>query len=67
MAGVGAGILGLSGLLGFLFYAIFSVALLWVCLLSQMKFQAKIYLTKSSDLWQEGMFQGLTTFVLIWT
>lgn len=66
-AGVGAGILGLSGLQGFLFYAVFAVGLLWLSLLYQMGFQAKNYLAKSSDLLQEGMFQGVTTFVLIWT
>ena len=53
--GIGAGILGLSGLSGFLFYFVFSILLLSLLLLARIKFDVRSHLITYSVLWKEGL------------
>eukprot|EP00004_Rigifila_ramosa_P012013 TRINITY_DN2580_c0_g1_i1.p1 TRINITY_DN2580_c0_g1~~TRINITY_DN2580_c0_g1_i1.p1 ORF type:complete len:108 (-),score=27.58 TRINITY_DN2580_c0_g1_i1:26-349(-) len=61
-----AGIFGFTGLAGFACF-FFS----WVCVsgwfLVGMQNKPKVYMRRPSELWTEGLFQALLTFVLIWT
>ncbi|CAG8734214.1 13694_t:CDS:1, partial [Acaulospora morrowiae] len=67
ITGSAAGILGLTGYYGFIFYGITSVFtsfLIWA-----VKTQAKpsLYFRTGSDVWTEGVFGGLFSYVLFWT
>ncbi|RHZ44770.1 hypothetical protein Glove_709g13 [Diversispora epigaea] len=67
ITGSAAGILGLTGYYGFIFYGItslFTSFLIWSA-----KAQAKpgLYFRNGLDVWTEGVFGGLFSYVLFWT
>ncbi|KAF0517041.1 transmembrane protein 93-like protein [Gigaspora margarita] len=67
ITGSAAGILGLTGYFGFIFYgttALFTSFLIWA-----LKTQVKpgIYFRNRTDVWIEGVFGGLFSYVLFWT
>ncbi|CAG8676256.1 559_t:CDS:1 [Cetraspora pellucida] len=67
ITGSAAGILGLTGYFGFIFYgitALFTSFLIWT-----LKTQTKpgIYFRSRTDVWTEGVFGGLFSYVLFWT
>ena len=66
VSGISAGILGLSGLLGFFFYLACSLVYS-LALFQKMGFQTSEYLMEPSYLWKGGLSQGISTFVLTWT
>ena len=63
ITGVGAGILGLSGYMGFLFYFLFS-AVVTLVLLIKVNFTPKIYLVETTPIWKEGLFSSLSVCFL---
>eukprot|EP01130_Rhizamoeba_saxonica_P006482 TRINITY_DN2579_c0_g1_i1.p1 TRINITY_DN2579_c0_g1~~TRINITY_DN2579_c0_g1_i1.p1 ORF type:complete len:118 (-),score=12.76 TRINITY_DN2579_c0_g1_i1:38-391(-) len=66
IGGIGAGILGLTGWTGFLFY--FVLALI-VSLLVAAKgnFQLELYFVDTSAIFSHGLFYGVLTFIMFWT
>lgn len=66
LSGCTAGILGLTGLYGFIFYFITAMALS-VTLLLKAGRSWKKYFTSRSTLLTSGIFGGLFTYVLFWT
>lgn len=66
IGGATAGILGLTGLYGFLFYFVYSV-LLSVMLAVKAGRNSSKYFQSSSSLWFNGVLGGLFTYVLLWT
>eukprot|EP01113_Clastostelium_recurvatum_P006380 TRINITY_DN12881_c0_g1_i1.p1 TRINITY_DN12881_c0_g1~~TRINITY_DN12881_c0_g1_i1.p1 ORF type:complete len:108 (-),score=4.87 TRINITY_DN12881_c0_g1_i1:138-440(-) len=66
IAGCGAGIIGMTGLIGFipyfLTYFIISV-LMWM----KMHSKPLVYFQTESALWWDGVFTGLLSYVLFWT
>ncbi|KAI9005614.1 transmembrane protein 93 [Hyaloraphidium curvatum] len=67
IAGAAAGILGLSGLYGFVFYA--AVSLLTGALLFVLKTEGKprLYFKDWSGIWFDEVLGNLFSFVLFWT
>jgi len=66
ISGAAAGILGLTGLYGFAFYALNSLVM---SILLGVKTQSKwdrYFLTKS-HVWTNGVFGELFTYLLVWT
>ena len=63
--GACAGILGLSGLNGFIFYFIFSFVVLSFLILLRVKFDVKETLINYSPLWKEGLTQGVSVSIYI--
>eukprot|EP01118_Nematostelium_gracile_P017973 TRINITY_DN7824_c0_g1_i2.p1 TRINITY_DN7824_c0_g1~~TRINITY_DN7824_c0_g1_i2.p1 ORF type:complete len:106 (+),score=18.04 TRINITY_DN7824_c0_g1_i2:73-390(+) len=67
IAGCIAGIMGLTGLWGFLSYAFFYI-FTEICILSKMKFQTNQYFPAStSQIFMDGVTTGLLSFILFWT
>eukprot|EP01089_Gocevia_fonbrunei_P019670 TRINITY_DN7042_c0_g1_i1.p1 TRINITY_DN7042_c0_g1~~TRINITY_DN7042_c0_g1_i1.p1 ORF type:complete len:107 (-),score=4.62 TRINITY_DN7042_c0_g1_i1:84-404(-) len=66
IAGCATGILGQTGLVGFLCYLLSSL-LVSVFLLFKTQFKVKKYFTSWTSIWTEGLFQGILSFVLFWT
>ena len=66
IAGTAAGVLGLTGLYGFLFFIVFSV-LLSIFLSMKAGTEWNKYFTTRRQLWLDGMFGGLFTYILVWT
>ena len=66
ISGAAAGILGLTGLNGFAFFLVFSLAL---SLMLAMKAGQNWnnYFTTRRQIWFDGMIGGLFTYVLLWT
>ncbi|CAG8462406.1 6756_t:CDS:1 [Funneliformis caledonium] len=65
--GSAAGILGLTGYSGFIFYALtalFTSFLIWSV---KTNTHPGIYFRNGSDVWTEGVFGGLFSYVLFWT
>ncbi|XP_057302595.1 ER membrane protein complex subunit 6-like [Hydractinia symbiolongicarpus] len=66
MSGSAAGILGLTGLYGFAFYGIVSLAMsILLALKTQSKYD-RYFLTKM-HVWTNGVFGELFTYLLVWT
>lgn len=67
IAGIAAGILGLSGLYGFVFYALVSAAT--GALLASLKADGRpqLYFKDWSGVWVDEVFGNLFSFVLFWT
>ncbi|KAL6062551.1 ER membrane protein complex subunit 6 [Balamuthia mandrillaris] len=66
VAGCGTGIIGYTGLTGFLCYfgaAAFLSLVLWV----KLGFNTEPYFTSWLTIWTEALFEGLMTFILFWT
>ncbi|ELR17488.1 transmembrane protein 93, putative [Acanthamoeba castellanii str. Neff] len=66
VAGSAAGILGVTGLGGFIFYAAAS-ALVSLLVLHRTGYNTSKYFTSPSALWTEAVGQGLLSYVLFWT
>lgn len=66
IAGAAAGILGLTGVYGFLFYIVFSVALSMILSMKAGRDWDKYFTTKR-QLWFNGVLGGLFTYILVWT
>ena len=66
IAGAAAGIMGLTGVYGFLFYIIFSVGLSMVLSMKAGRDWDKYFTTKR-QLWLNGVLGGLFTYILVWT
>ncbi|ORX91544.1 ER membrane protein complex subunit 6 [Basidiobolus meristosporus CBS 931.73] len=67
VTGSAAGILGLTGYTGFVFYlvtAFISSGIIWALMTD---FKPELYFKKSRDVWIEGVFGGLFSYVLFWT
>jgi len=69
IAGVGAGVLGLTGMVGFAFYIAQAVlASMLVLSISCGNTPAPYFAKGRSELFSvSGLLSGLTTFVLVWT
>ncbi|CAG8452423.1 9715_t:CDS:2 [Rhizophagus irregularis] len=67
ITGSAAGILGLTGYSGFIFYTL--TAILTSFLIWSIKTNANpgVYFRNGSDVWTEGVFGGLFSYVLFWT
>ncbi|XP_063241178.1 ER membrane protein complex subunit 6 [Bacillus rossius redtenbacheri] len=66
LSGSTAGLLGLTGFLGFGFY-VFAVVELWALLLFKAGSHWKKYFINRRTLLTNGFFGGLFTYVLFWT
>ncbi|KAH8414618.1 hypothetical protein KR215_010370 [Drosophila sulfurigaster] len=66
ISGCAAGILGLSGTLGFLFYFV-SVFVLWLMVLAKSGIQWRKYFINRRNLLTNQFMGGLCTYVLFWT
>eukprot|EP00695_Tsukubamonas_globosa_P000885 TRINITY_DN1825_c0_g1_i1.p2 TRINITY_DN1825_c0_g1~~TRINITY_DN1825_c0_g1_i1.p2 ORF type:complete len:106 (-),score=6.16 TRINITY_DN1825_c0_g1_i1:172-489(-) len=66
LGGCVTGVLGLTGLLGFVLYFVCSI-LLSLGLLVKSKFSTKRYFRTSSSIWTSGVGSGLMTYILFWT
>lgn len=66
IAGAAAGIMGLTGLYGFAFFILFSVALSVVLSMKAGRDWTKYFTTKR-QLWMDGVLGGLFTYILVWT
>lgn len=66
IAGVIAGVMGLTGLYGFVFFFIYS-AFLSVLLVAKAGTSWRNYFASSGALWFDGILGGLFTYVLLWT
>ncbi|CAG8686407.1 1640_t:CDS:1, partial [Ambispora gerdemannii] len=67
ITGSAAGVLGLTGYSGFLFYAatsLFMSVLIWTV---KTKAKPALYFKSGSDVWTEGVFGGMFSYVLFWT
>lgn len=66
VSGMAAGIMGLTGLLGF------AIFLLTTCILSVLMFfkmggQPKPYFKKPEEVWSEGVMAAMMSYILFWT
>ena len=66
IGGATAGVLGLTGLYGFLFYFAYSVVLSVMLAVRAGRNSSK-YFQSSSSIWFNGVLGGLFTYVLLWT
>lgn len=66
VAGAGAGVLGLTGLAGFLFYLLIMAATS-LALLARARFGTAEYFSSWTQLAFDGVGQGAMSFVLFWT
>ena len=66
IAGSAAGIMGLTGVYGFLFFIVFSVCLSMVLSMKAGREWNKYFTTKR-QLWFDGIMGGLFTYILVWT
>jgi len=66
LAGSTAGIIGLTSLSGFAFYFI-TAFILWLMILLKAGNQWNKYFTSRRQILTNGLFGGLTTYVLFWT
>lgn len=66
IAGVAAGIMGLTGLYGFIFFVLFSTSLSVVLTMKAGRDWNKYFTTKR-QLWLDGVLGGLFTYILVWT
>jgi len=65
ISGLGAGILGLTGLYGFAFYLV-AVFGLWLILIAKAGTHYERYFTSRRALLTNGFFGGLFTYILCW-
>ncbi len=66
IAGVAAGILGLTGLYGFGFFILFSLLISVILSMKAGTGWAK-YFTTRRQIWFDGVLGGLFTYILVWT
>jgi len=66
IAGCTAGILGLTGLIGFACYLLLCT-LQTIVLLFKIKFKVHTFYKSLFTMWLEGLVQGLLSFILFWT
>ncbi|XP_067628523.1 ER membrane protein complex subunit 6 [Eurosta solidaginis] len=66
LSGCAAGILGLNGLLGFLFYFL-AVFVLWLMILAKCGTQWRKFFINRQSLLTNNFLGGLCTYVLFWT
>lgn len=66
LSGSCAGIMGLTGILGFVFYFI-SALVLWLMVLGKTGEDWKKYFRQRQILLTNGIFDGLFTYILFWT
>ena len=66
VAGAVCGVLGVTGLMGFLFYFV-SAAAGGALLMARTGGRPRSFFTSTSALFTHGFFQGLMSFVLGWT
>lgn len=66
IAGAAAGIIGLTGLYGFAFFILVSMALSTVLSMKAGRDWNK-YFTTRRQLWLDGVVGGLFTYILVWT
>ncbi|KAL1920129.1 uncharacterized protein VTP21DRAFT_1275 [Calcarisporiella thermophila] len=66
IAGSAAGVLGLSGWKGFAFYGIVALTSS-LALFVRCQFRPDLYFKKEREIWMEGVFGGLLSFVLFHT
>ena len=60
------GLLGLTGLYGFIFFLV-SVVILWALLLIKAGTNWQKYFVSRKTLLTSGLFSGLFTYILLWT
>jgi len=66
LSGSTAGIIGLTSLYGFIFYFLMAVAL-WLIIVVKVGSNWNKYFTSRRQILTNGLFGGLTTYVLFWT
>jgi len=66
LSGVTAGLLGLTGTIGFAFYFIAAVTL-WLMVLFRTGSSWRNYFSSREALLTNGIFSGLFTYILFWT
>jgi len=66
MSGSVAGIIGLTSLYGFAFYFVMAV-ILWLIIIVKVGNNWTKYFTSRRQILTNGLFGGLTTYVLFWT
>ena len=66
IAGMAAGILGMTGVMGFAVFLL-STFMLSVGLYLKVSCEPKPYFKKPDDIWTEGVTQALMSYVLFWT
>lgn len=67
IAGIAAGILGLSGLYGFVFYAVISAVTGLLLLALKTEGKPDTFFKDWSGVWLDEVFGNLFSFVLFWT
>ncbi|KAG8193510.1 hypothetical protein JTE90_003722 [Oedothorax gibbosus] len=66
LSGSAAGVVGLTGLLGFAFYGL-TAAALWLFLLAKAGAKWDTFFRSRTQLLTSGFFGGLITYILFWT
>jgi hypothetical protein len=66
IAGMAAGIMGITGIPGFLAFFL-STFLLSVGLYLKVSMEPKPFFKKPEDIWTEGIMQALMSYILFWT
>ena len=66
LSGSTAGIIGLTSLYGFIFYFLMAIAL-WLIIILKVGSNWNKYFTSRRQILTNGLFGGLTTYVLFWT
>ncbi|KAH6572387.1 hypothetical protein BASA50_007045 [Batrachochytrium salamandrivorans] len=66
-SGAAAGILGLQGLYGFLFYLVVSLGMSLSYYFYTTGMKPAVYLPTSAQVWTQGVFTNLSSYVLFWT
>jgi len=67
VAGCVAGLMGQTGLMGFVCYLAASVLVSLLLFFKLERFETKPFFTSWMNIWTEGVSQGLMSFVLFWT
>jgi hypothetical protein len=62
-----AGILGLTGYFGFLFYGVTALYVSLLVFALKTHGHPGLYFKTAGDVWTEGVFGGLFSYVLFWT
>ena len=66
IAGMAAGIMGLTSFAGFIFFIFFSIVLSAILSMKAGRDWDK-YFTTRRQLWFDGMLGGMFTYILVWT
>ena len=66
ISGCAAGIMGFTGLMGFVIF-LATTMMLSVMLFLKVSFEPRPFFKKPDDLWTEGISQAMMSYVMFWT